>query len=279
MGVKQRGRQPNGTATVRMAAAILVAAAVGSASGRPELASAQSRSGVGIDERLGSSVPFDLQLIDEQGMAVRLGQLARAPVILSLVYYRCKNSCDFLLTGEAAALAAMDAKPGLDYLALTVSFDDREGPEDARAAKRVALESMQKPFPVDGWRFLTGSEGDLGRLTDAVGFRYARTDDGFDHPLGLIILSPSGKIVRYMNGADFLPADLTLSLMEASTGTVRPTIAKVLRFCFSYDPRSRALVFNTLKISAILVIALAAALALYLLFGGKKRRATARGAR
>src|SRR5208337_387357 len=35
-----------------------------------------------------------------------------------------------------------------------------------------------------------------------------------------------GAGIRYMTGTDFLPVDLKISLMEASTGTVRPTIAK-----------------------------------------------------
>ena len=113
-------------------------------------------------------------------------------------------------------------------------------------------------------------------MANAVGFRYTRDGDDFDHPLGLVILSPQGKIVRYMTGTDFLPVDLKMSLLEASTGTVGPTIAKVLRLCFSYDPQNKKLVFNTLRVTAIVTLAVAAALVLYLLIAGRRRRAAGR---
>ena len=93
-----------------------------------------------------------------------------------------------------------------------------------------------------------------------MGFRYIRDGDEFDHPLGLVILSPQGKIVRYMTGHRFPargPEDVAL---EASTGTVGPTIARVLRFCFSYDPQNKKMVFNVLKVAAIVTLTVAAAL-------------------
>jgi len=52
------------------------------------------------------------------------------------------------------------------------------------------------------------------------------------------VLSPQGKVVRYIMGTDYLPMDISMSLMEASNGTVQPTIARVLRACFSYDPKA-----------------------------------------
>jgi hypothetical protein len=75
-----------------------------------------------------------------------------------------------------------------------------------------------------------------------------------------------------MNGADFLPADLKLSLLEASRGTVGPTIAKFFRVCFSYDPSSHKLVFNTLRVLAVVTLAVAGALVAYIAVGGRKKR-------
>jgi protein SCO1 len=228
--------------------------------------------GPGIDEHLGATVPLATVFRDEQGAAVRLADLARAPIILSLVYYRCPNACDLLLTGIAEALRTLPAVPGTDYTAVTISIDEREGPADAEKAKRIGLASIEKEFPAEAWRFLTGNAGSIAAVADAVGFRFARTGDDFDHPLGLIILSPRGTVVRYMNGASFLPADLKMSLLEASTGTIGPTIGKVLRFCFRVDPQGRRLVFNTLKVTGVVTLLFAAGFVLYLVLSAQKKQ-------
>lgn len=238
--------------------------------------SAVAGAAVGIEEHPGAMVPLDTLFRDEQGEVVRLRDLARAPVVLSFVYFRCPNACDFLLTGIADVLGSLPAVPGKDYIVLTISVDEREGAVDARKAKRIGLESIQGPFPPEAWRFLTGDAASIDALADAVGFKFARSGDDFDHPLGLIVLSPRGKVVRYMNGATFLPADLKMSLLEASTGTIGPTIGKVLRFCFRVDPRGRTLVFNTLKVTGIVTLLFAAGLVLYLVLSAGKRRVKGR---
>jgi len=252
----------------------LVLLGAGAAFGHDETAAAGLA--IGIDERLGAIVPLDTVFRDEQGAAVLLRDLARAPIVLSLVYFRCPNACDFLLTGIADVLKSLPAVPGKDFTVLTISVDEREGPADAQKAKRIGLESIQGPFPPDAWRFLTGDAASIDAVADAAGFRFARNDDDFDHPLGLIILSPQGKVVRYLNGAAFLPADLKMSLLEASTGTIGPTIGKVLRFCFRVDPQSHTLVFNTLKVTAVVTLLFAAGFVLYLVLSAGKRRAKGR---
>jgi protein SCO1 len=232
--------------------------------------------GVGIEEHLGGVVPLDASFTLEDGSSTTLGSLIHAPTILALVYYKCPNACDFLLTGMASVLKLLPATPGKDYQVITLTIDDRETVADALKAKKIGLESIEAPFPSEAWRFLTGKESDIRTVADAIGFHFVRNGDDFDHPLGLVVLSPKGKIVRYITGTDFLPVDLKMSIMEASTGTVGPTIAKVLRFCFSYDPQNRDFVFNTLKVTAIVTILVACGLVLYLVLAVRKRKATGR---
>jgi protein SCO1/2 len=228
---------------------------------------------VGIEEKLGAFVPLDALFTGEDGRTVSLRELIRVPTMLSLLYYRCTNACDTVLVGEATAVRQLSGTPGKDYALLTVSIDERETPADALKAKRIALACIQKPFPAEAWRFLTGSAESIDRLSDAVGYRFHRNGDEFDHPLGLVMLSPSGKVTRYMIGAEFLPMDLSMSILESSAGRVGPTIAKMLRFCFSYDPRNRRFAFNTLKVSAVVILALVCGFGLYLVLTGKRRRA------
>ena len=81
-------------------------------------------------------------------------------------------------------------------------------------------------------------------------WRFLMDERDIDHPLGLVVLS-----------------------LEASTGTIGPTISKVMRFCFRVDPASHTLVFNALKVTATVTLLIALALVLYLVVSGRKRRA------
>jgi protein SCO1 len=227
---------------------------------------------IGFNEKLGALLPLDARFTGEDGKQVRLGDLVTSPTILSLVYYRCKNECNTQLIGISSALRDMESEPGKAYRLVTVSINEKETPEDAIEKKNIAIAAIEKPFPPEEWRFLVGDSANIDRIADAIGFSYTRHGDDFDHPLGLVIVSPEGKIVRYMTGTDFLPVDLGMSLMEASDGLVRPTIAKMLRFCFSYNPASRQFGFDILRVSSIVIVALISGFVLYLVLAGKKRR-------
>jgi len=227
---------------------------------------------IGIDQKLGATVPLDTKFRGEQGEQVTLRQLVTAPTILALVYYQCPNVCDLLLTGLAGVLGPLAAEPGRDYNVVTISIDPKETPAVARESKRRSLQAIQKPIPPDSWRFLTGDEEEIDAVADSVGFHYVRNGDGFDHPVALVILSPAGKVVRYMLGADFLPADLKLSLMEAQKGTIGPTIAKIARICFRVDPKSHTLVFQMTRVMATITLVLAGALVAWLIVLSRRRK-------
>jgi protein SCO1/2 len=130
---------------------------------------------------------------------------------------------------------------------------------------------IEKPFPEEAWRFLTGDRESILKLMDAVGFYFKREGKNFLHPVALIILAPDGKITRYLYGTEILPFDLRMALLEASEGRIGPTISKVLRFCFSYDPKGRKYVFNTLKITGIVTLTFAFSFILFLIWRGRRR--------
>jgi protein SCO1 len=228
-------------------------------------------SAVGIDQKLGQYVPLDITFNDEKGIAVSLRELMHRPTILALVYYHCPNVCSLLLQNLADVLNKLPAEPGKEYTVFSVSFDETEKPSLALEKKKIFLKMIEKPFPEDTWRFLTGDEENIHKLADAVGFHFKRVREDFEHPVSLIILAPDGKITRYMYGTDFLPFDLKMALLEASQGKIGPAISKVVRFCFSYDPKANKLVFNTLKVTGIVTIFFALSFVVFLLFKGKKQ--------
>lgn len=226
---------------------------------------------MGVEQKLGQYVPLDISFHDEEGHVVSLRQLIHRPTILALVYYHCPNVCSLLLQNLADVLNKLPADPGKEYTALAVSFDENEKPSLALQKKKTYLKMIERPFPEDTWRFLTGNKENIRQLADAVGFHFKRVGEDFEHPVALIILAPDGKIVRYMYGADPLPFDLKLALVEASQGRIGPAITKVVRFCFSYDPKGKKLVFNMLRVTGSVTLLFALSFIVFLLFKGGKQ--------
>ncbi len=231
----------------------------------------KDQSVMGIDQKLGEYAPLNLTFNDETGHPVMLRELIQKPTILAFVYYHCPNVCSLLLQNLADVLNKMPGEPSKEYTVLSVSFDETEKPSLALQKKKTYLKMIERPFPEDAWRFLTGNKENIHRLADAVGFHFKRVGEDFEHPVALIILAPDGKIVRYMYGADPLPFDLKIALVEASQGKIGPTIAKFVRFCFSYDPKANTLVCHMLKVTGTVTLLFALSFIIFLLFKGKKQ--------
>jgi protein SCO1/2 len=226
---------------------------------------------VGITERLGDYIPLDLTFTDEDGNPVQLRDLVTGPTIIAPVYYHCPNVCSFLQADLARTLPQIRLQPGSDYRVLSVSFDERETPSAARAARKTYLAAMGQPFPPEAWRFLTGDIEAIRSLTDAAGYHFLRRGDDFLHPVVIFVVSREGRIVRYLHGTRLLPMDLTLSLTEAGEGRVGSTIRKMVSFCFSFDPEKKQYVFNYLRLSATAVLLTAGGFLIFLIATGRKK--------
>lgn len=215
---------------------------------------------VGFDQRLNEQVPLDLVFRDEADRSVRLGDLIHdKPVILVLAYFKCPMLCTQVLNGTVRVLLDMPLEIGKDFTVLTVSFDPRETPELAAAKKKTYLERLRRPEAEENWHFLTGEEESIERLTAAVGFRYVydARNDQFAHASGIVVLTPEGKISRYLFGINFSPSDLRLSLVEASANRTGSPIERILFYCFHYDPNEGkygSIVMAFVRVGGVLTI-------------------------
>jgi protein SCO1/2 len=227
---------------------------------------------VGIDEKLGQSVPLDLVLVDEEGNRVALRSLLDKPTLLTLNFFRCTGICTPLLNGVVEVVNRSDINPGQDYQIVTVSFDDRDTPEIAAGKRTNYLKQIKKPFPPSAWHFLTGDAATTKALCDSVGFKFKQQGDQFIHAGAIVFLSPEGQVTRYMYGVTYLPADFQMAVDEAARGEARPTINKWLKFCFSYDPEGRRYVFSATRVGATLVILLAGCFLGYLVIKGPRKK-------
>jgi len=210
---------------------------------------------LGITERLGEMVPLDLEFINEKGEKVTLKKLMDGkPTMISLNYYRCAGICTPQFNDMAKMLGRLDLAENTDYKVITVGFAEDEGYELAAGKKKQLIPAIGRSFVSDAWHFVVGENNSSAVLADKVGFSYQKTVSpagvvDYVHPAALIMLSPEGKITRYLNGIEQLPFDVKMALMEAGEGKVGPTIAKNLLFCFAYDPKAKTYIFKWEKIA------------------------------
>jgi protein SCO1/2 len=196
---------------------------------------------VGIDQKLNDQIPLDVAFRDEHGNPVQLRQyFGNKPVILSLVYFNCPMLCTQVLNGLTSSLKLQSLDAGKDFNVLTISIDPTDKPLIAEARQEMYTGMYGRQGAAQGWHFLTGEDSQIKQLASAVGFRYAFDPDSkqYAHASAIIVLTPEGKISRYLYGIQYPHRDLRLALVEASEGKIGSPVDSILLFCYHYDPHT-----------------------------------------
>jgi protein SCO1/2 len=215
---------------------------------------------IGIDQRLNQQVPLDLVFTDETGREVRLGEyFGKRPVILVLAYYECPMLCTQVLNGVVSALGVLNLEVGREFDLVAVSINPKETPGLAAQKKQTYLERYKRPDSAAGWHFLTGTQGSIERLAEAVGFRYAFDEriQQYAHAAVIEVLTPRGIVSKYFYGIEFSPRDIKFGLMEASEERIGTPIDNVLLLCYHYDPTTGkygSLALRAVRIGAIVTV-------------------------
>lgn len=209
---------------------------------------AQKKIEVGIDEKLGNTLPLDLSFQTSEGKTVTLKEIINKPTLIALVYYECPGVCNPMQNELAWTIDKLQLEPGKDFQVISISFDHKETPAVAAKWKKNYLLTIKRKFDPNSWLFLTGDSLNIHKLTEACGFYFKPADKQFVHAATLVAVSPQGKISRYLFGTDFNPFDVKMALLDAESGKTSPTISKVLQFCFSYDPQGRQYTLNVTRI-------------------------------
>ncbi len=199
--------------------------------------------GVDVLERLGDRVPEVGRFVDSEGRPFQLADVLHQgkPVILTLVYYRCPALCSLVLSGLTRSLRGLDLKLGEDYRVVTLSIDPTETPRMAAESKRGHMQALGIDPLTPDWTFGTGNDEQIQPLAQALGFQYTYDEPSkqYAHAAAIFVLSPDGKISRYLYGIDFPSRDMRLALVEAGQGKVGTALDRVLLTCFKYDPATR----------------------------------------
>ena len=235
---------------------------------------------IGVDEKPGAQVPLELPFTDQEGRRVTLGKFfSGGPVILTLNYYSCPMLCPLTFRNLVKNLNKIQGLSlGKDFHIVTVSIDPDETVERTREKGQESHTMLRKiDNPEQKWPFLFGGQQQIETLAGTVGYRYLSLGkNNFAHPLVLIILTPDGRVSRYLYGLEQEPRDLKLALIEASDGKIggSAVINRVLLYCFHYDPVEKKYALaaiNLMKIAGGIVLLFLAILVFGLLRAEKRR--------
>ena len=188
-----------------------------------------------VEDRLGVEVPLGGRLTDAAGEPTTLRDLVDKPVLLAPVDYGCTNICGVTLRGLLQAVGAVSLEPGRDFEVVVLGIDPRDGPSEAAAERAALLEEEDGA----GVHFLTG---DVAAALEAIGFRYAYDEatGQYAHAAAVAVLTPDGRLARWLYGYPFQASDLRLAIVEASDGAIGSLTDRLWLLCYGYDPEQGA---------------------------------------
>ena len=195
---------------------------------------------VNLSEKLGAQVPIGTPFRDLEEKSLEIGRLFQGdkPILLTLNYATCPKLCGLQLKGLADALSGLAVRPGEDYAMITISLDPTEKAAQTIAVRDGFLRHFPEGMDKSAWHFLRGEEASIRAVADAVGFQYSYDEETGEylHPALAMVLSPEGKVMRYIEGLVPEPATLRLAIAEAAEGKQGLSLGdRVLLFCYTYS--------------------------------------------
>ena len=191
-----------------------------------------------FDQKLNSQISPDLVFCDETGRPIQIGNyFDQRPIVLILGYYGCPMLCTLVLNGAISTFQDLKWSVGKNFDVIFVSIDPDETPPLAAEKRKNYLRSYGRGKP-DGWHFLTGDKSSIQKIADEVGYHFAYDPaiKQFAHPSGLVILTPDGKISRYLFGVTYSAKELNSALHEAGSRKIGSRVEQFILLCFHYAP-------------------------------------------
>lgn len=188
---------------------------------------------------IGQTLP-DLALTGAEGGRIRLAQFRGKPLLVSLVYTGCGDVCPLAIENLAAASKVAEATFGAgSFHILTVGFDlKRDTPDRMRSFARTHRAGGPD------WFFAAADPSTLERLTAAVGFDFAASAGGYDHPAQVTVVDADGKVSGQIYGGAFAPSAIVEPLKALIYGGARPIFSlaglgdRIKLICTAYDQRT-----------------------------------------
>lgn len=212
----------------------------------------------GIRQDLGNQLPLNDHFVDSSGVDAPLGvYFAHRPVVMALVYYKCRMLCPQVLSGLSRTLRQVNFTPGKDYDIVIASIDPADTPADGAAEKARFLDELGAPGAGSSVHFLTGQQAAITDLAAATGFNYVRIPgpdgkmDQFAHSSVIMIATPEGRMSKYLFGIDYQPRDVRLAVIEAGNHHIGSVSDLILLYCCSYNPSVGKYTVSILRVMSL----------------------------
>lgn len=175
---------------------------------------------------IGTYVP-NISLQDHQGKIYTLKEVSQGRVtIINPIYTKCSSACPVMTEGLKKAIKDLEE----DVKVISLTFDPSDNLLDLKRFK----EAHELP---ENWMVARSDQTE--ELLKAIDYKYSYDEKfkEFEHPNLYVVLTPSGKISRYIYGVNPRLKDLKLSVLSAKGEEVRlnPVESFWLR-CFRYNP-------------------------------------------
>ena len=194
---------------------------------------------VALDEHLGEYLPSSLVFTRDDSMLLNLVDMIDRPTVISPVYYNCPGLCTPIMDGLVKLLNRTDLQMGKDFQVINISFHEDETPGLAAVKKKNYLELLDDQKAGENWHFMTGNRENINSLLETLGYSVIMRGEDILHPAAIMIVSPGGKITKYIHGTKYNPIEFKMAIAEAKKENTMPTITKVLKMCFNYEPAGR----------------------------------------
>lgn len=177
---------------------------------------------------IGTYVP-NIKLQDHEGKIYRLKDFIQGKVlIINPIYTKCSSACPVMTEGLKRNIGKLKERVNV----ISLSFDPSDDTSDLKRFKQ----SHGLP---ENW--IVARSDELGDLLRAIDYKY-RYDEKlreFEHPNLYVIITPSGKVSRYIYGISPKLRDLKLAVLEAKKegAKLSPVEGFWLR-CFRYNPET-----------------------------------------
>lgn len=219
---------------------------------------------VGVDEHLGANLDLNLPFTDDDGTVVPLGKFfGKKPVLMAMVYYTCPSLCNYHLNSLTDTMKQLKWTAGKDYEVVAVSMNSKETPDVAAKKKHNYLELYGHHDGDAGWHFLVGNEANVQALAKQLGFKFkwVEAQKQFAHVSVAYIVTPDGRISRYLYGMPVDKNTMRLGLLEASNGKIGSFVEQALLFCFHFDPTKNKYTlyaWNIMRLGGLMMVLLLA---------------------
>jgi protein SCO1/2 len=215
---------------------------------------------------IGREVP-EFTFIEAGGGSYKISSFRGKPLLVSLIYTGCADVCPTVVESLATAKAAADETFGeAGYNIITVGFDTRNDTPER-------MQSFAKARGAGGgnWKFVAVNGATVDALAEAVGFEFAASAGGFEHPAQVTIIDSAGKVYSQIYGGVFDPPAVMEPLKSLIFGGARPALSleglgdRIKLFCTVYDPRTGRYYFDYSLVLSFVIGAMALSAVLYFL--------------